>query len=256
MLLRAGDPYLRENGLTDDVGACRLEDGYPVAPAVATQAFARRAGRAGVSFSIGEGAAPRIEGGVVVGVRVTTGEVVTAGQVLVAAGPWTPSLVPGWSRLPPIMASWGVVVGTTLPDPPRPVLEELGIEARGGPTDTLFSLVSAGGASSVGSTFLRERPDAESLAVLIMQRAARFVPAVAAARAESVRLCARPVAFDGRPLIGPIPGVARMFVCAGHGPWGISTGPASARLIADVMLGVGEIPADFDAARWPVEDGR
>jgi D-amino-acid dehydrogenase len=60
------------------------------------------------------------------------------------------------------------------------------------------------------------------------------------------------VSFDGRPLIGPIAGVANVYVCAGHGPWGISTGPGSARLIADVILGdsPGRIPAQLSAARF------
>ena len=39
------------------------------------------------------------------------------------------------------------------------------------------------------------------------------------------------------PWSGPVPGFERLYVCAGHGPWGISTGPASARLVADLMLG-------------------
>jgi glycine/D-amino acid oxidase-like deaminating enzyme len=251
-LIRAGDPLLTDHGLASDIGACRLEDAYPVAPAVTTQAFARRAARAGVSVLVGQRAAPEIADGAVIGVRLSDGSVVPAGQVLIAAGPATPGLVPGWSARPPIEQSWGVVVGTTLPTAPRPVLEELGIEARGGPTDMLFSLVSVGGVSSVGSTFLRDRPDPNGLAGAILRRAARFVPALAEARAESVRLCARPLAFDGRPLIGRIGEVRRLFVCAGHGPWGISTGAASARLIADVMLGTAQAPAELDPGRWPV----
>ena len=42
---------------------------------------------------------------------------------------------------------------------------------------------------------------------------------------------------DGRPLLGPLPGVEGLFVAAGHGPWGISLGPGSARLVADAVLG-------------------
>ncbi len=254
-LLSAGHPYLAEIGLASDVGACRLEDAYPVAPAITTHAFARRAGRAGVSISIGDSASPEITGGRVVGVRVADGRMVSAGQVLVAAGPWTPALIPGWARRPPITSIWGVVVATTLADAPRPVLEELGIEARGGPSDMLFSLVSAGGSSSVGSTFLPDQPDPDALAGPILERAARYVPAIATARADGVRLCARPVAFDGRPLIGPIAGSEGLFVCAGHGPWGISTGAGSARLIADIMLGLAEPSEAFHPGRWTGSDG-
>ena len=255
-LVPAGDPYLRESGLAADVGACRLDDAYPVAPAVTTLAFARRAARAGVSITLGERAVPEVAGRTVVGVRLASGNLTLAGAGLIAAGPSTPSLVPGWAIQPPIRSSWGVVVATTLPSPPRPVLEELGIEAHGGPVDMLFSLVSSGGASSVGSTFLPERPDAGALAGSILERAARFVPSLGAAPREGIRVCPRPVSFDGRPLIGRVPAFERLFVCAGHGPWGISTGAASARLVADLVLAEltldpAEVPPAFDPARWP-----
>jgi glycine/D-amino acid oxidase-like deaminating enzyme len=65
-----------------------------------------------------------------------------------------------------------------------------------------------------------------------------------------VRACARPQSFDGRPLLGPVPGIERLYVAAGHGPWGISTAPASARLVADAMLHPGTaIPEALDVAR-------
>ncbi len=37
--------------------------------------------------------------------------------------------------------------------------------------------------------------------------------------------------------IGVVAGRANLYICAGHGPWGISTGPGSARLVSDLMLG-------------------
>jgi glycine/D-amino acid oxidase-like deaminating enzyme len=52
-----------------------------------------------------------------------------------------------------------------------------------------------------------------------------------------LRHCARPESADGRPLLGAVPGFAGLFVAAGNGPWGISTGPGSARLVADLILG-------------------
>jgi glycine/D-amino acid oxidase-like deaminating enzyme len=66
------------------------------------------------------------------------------------------------------------------------------------------------------------------------------------------RVCARPQSFDGRPLIGPVPGREGLFVCAGHGPWGISTGPASAALVARLILDGddGEIPAELRPDRY------
>ena len=60
------------------------------------------------------------------------------------------------------------------------------------------------------------------------------------------------LALDGRPIIGPISDVAGLWVCAGHGPWGISTGPGSSRLVVSQMLGLGEAgqPPEFSPARF------
>jgi glycine/D-amino acid oxidase-like deaminating enzyme len=44
------------------------------------------------------------------------------------------------------------------------------------------------------------------------------------------------VSRDGRPLIGPAPWCDGLWIATGHGPWGISTGPGSARLLVDRML--------------------
>jgi glycine/D-amino acid oxidase-like deaminating enzyme len=250
IVLSADALHELEPALARDLVACRLETGYPVAPATATNAFAARARRAGATIEVGDSAAVIVEGGRAAGVRLSSGRLVTAGSVLVAAGPWTPDLVPGWSERRPIRAVWGVVVTAAIAQPPRAVLEELGIDRPGPQPDELFSLVTAGADTSVGSTFLAEQPDAGQRASRILERAGRFVPALAEAQAIRVRACARPVAFDGRPLVGRAPGVDNLFVCAGHGPWGISTGPGSSRLVVDEILGRARIPQALSASRW------
>jgi glycine oxidase len=128
-------------------------------------------------------------------------------------------------------------VSARIDDPPRHVLEELGIDRPGLPPEEMFSLVTVEGSSSVGSTFLTERPKPMDRVRRIMARAAQFVPGLATLAPAGVRACARPVSSDGRPFIGAIGGIDGLFVCAGHGPWGISTGPASARRLVDLMLG-------------------
>jgi glycine/D-amino acid oxidase-like deaminating enzyme len=77
------------------------------------------------------------------------------------------------------------------------------------------------------------------------------VPAVSQASRGAVRVCARPASLDGRPLIGQVPGIDGLWIAAGHGPWGISTGPASGRLIADLVAGRWAAPpAALDPARF------
>jgi len=238
-----------EPALAPDLVACRLETGYPVAPAAATNAFAQRARGAGATIEAGGSAEVALQDGRTIGITLESGRQVVAANVLVAAGPWTPSLVPGWSARPPITRLWGVVVSVRLDDGPTSVLEEVGLE-NGDPPDELFSLVTTQDDVSVGSTFLTSEPDPMARAPQILKHAVRFVPALDRAVARKVRACARPLSFDGRPLIGAVPDVPGLFVCAGHGAWGISTGPASSRLVVNEMLGLSGAPAALAANRW------
>lgn len=248
-LLAPGEAAKIEPTLNARLAACRLETGYPVAPAAATLAFANRARRAGATLRTEVAARPHIESGRIVGISLAGDEAVGCGQVLVAAGPWSASLVPGWNLTRPITSSWGVVVSTTLRDPPRHVLEEIGIDRPDDRPDRAFSLVTSAGNSSVGSTFLASEPDAAALAGEILERGARFVPELGHAEPGAIRACARPMTLDGRPIIGALESVAGLYICAGHGPWGISTGPGSARLVAHQMLGWGTEHPDFSPAR-------
>ncbi len=245
-----------EPSIAEGVAACHLAIGYPVGPATATRAYAARAQRQGVDIRTGIVASPWIEDGRASGVLLADGTRVAAGSVLVAAGPWTPALVDpsgGWT---PIVSRWGVVVPVSLADPPSRVLEEAEISIEPGSDDDgdaghAFSLVTAERSSSLGSTFLEDEPDAAALVPAMVRRGARFVPALADAPIGLPRLCARPQSLDGRPLVGRVPGVEELWVAAGHGPWGISTGPASGRLIADLIDGrLAAPPAPLDPARF------
>ena len=247
-----------EPSIADGVAACHLDIGYPVGPASATRAYAARAQRQGVDIRTGLAAAPWVEGGRAKGATLADGSRIPAGNVLVAAGPWTPALIDPSGAWAPIVPRWGVVVPVTLADPPARVLEEAEISiepgADDGATDAAghaFSLVTAEGRSSLGSTFLEHEPDAAALAPGLISRGARFVPAVADAPRGAPRRCARPQSLDGRPLLGPIAGIDGLWVAAGHGPWGISTGPASGRLIADLIDGrLAAPPTALDPARF------
>jgi glycine/D-amino acid oxidase-like deaminating enzyme len=183
---------------------------------------------------------------------------------VLAAGPWTRELAP--ARVAPL---WGVNVEVRLPGPPRHVLEQTGIDdaisgvARVSPPGrtpatepgllgrrSAFSIVTAGGVSAVGSTFLPDEPDPAELAPLLLERGARYLPALGEPTSFSARACPRPQSFDSRPLLGPHPGVEGLYVATGHGPWGVSLGPGSAELVAGAILGGGtEIPPELAASR-------
>ena len=109
------------------------------------------------------------------------------------------------------------------------------------------------GSSSLGSTFLRHEPDPAAWLDTLRTVGSRYVPAVATAPLIGLRTCARPVCRDARPLVGPVPWVAGLWIAAGHGMWGISTGPGSARLVADAILGRGDpdaLPSELAVDRF------
>jgi glycine/D-amino acid oxidase-like deaminating enzyme len=263
-LLSPDEVVAAEPSLRHGPAAVRLSTGYPIPPASATLAWSRLAEDRGAELLIGVGARPVIEGGAASGVAMDDGTAVGADAVLVAAGPWSPPLVDpdgGWS---PIHATWGVTLQLRLDGAaPRHIIEEDELDAinraaaatarAASATDddppSLFSIASAAGVSTLGSTFLPEEPDADRIALLLLRRATAFLPAVEGAEVIERRLCARPQSVDGRPFIGAVGRADGLFVCAGHGPWGISTGPASAAMVARAILDGTAPPAALDAAR-------
>jgi glycine/D-amino acid oxidase-like deaminating enzyme len=254
-----------EPALASGLAACRVPIGFPVPPSASTYAYATLAERLGARVRLGRSAGLAIAAGRVVGIAID-GRVEPAGAVVVTAGPATSAVVDPSGRWVPIRPLWGVVVEVDLPDAPGHVLEEAEMDVALGTGDVVadpdgmdpdpamvpqFSLVTAAAASAVGSTFLDLEPDQQAWMVPILSHAMRFVPGIATAPIRGARACARPLAADGRPLIGQVPGVGGLFVCSGHGPWGISTGPGSARLLVDVILGRPvTIAAGLDAARF------
>jgi glycine/D-amino acid oxidase-like deaminating enzyme len=246
-----------EPSLHPSVAACRVAIGFPVAPAAATRAYAALAERRGVTVGVGAAGGLVRRGDRVTGVRTGGEEWILADAVVVAAGPWTPEIVDPSGRWRPIRPLWGVVADVALASPPRHILEEAEIDDTiepGGeeaPSGVGFSLVTAGGRSVLGSTFLEAEPDVDAYVPTLRRRGALFVPAIAGAPLLATRRCARPLSADGRPLAGRIPWLDGLFVVAGHGPWGISTGPGTARLVADLVLGrAGELRAALDPGRF------
>ena len=253
-----------EPSLAHGPAGIRLETGFPIPPASATASWARLAEDRGAELLVGSPGHPRQRDARVTGVSLDDGTQIDAEVVLVAAGPWSPRLVDpdgGWER---IRATYGVTVQLDLGDgAPRHIVEEDELDginraeaateraARAEETDppSLFSMASAGGVSTLGSTFLPAEPDPSGIERLLIRRAAAFLPAVVEADVVGRRMCARPQSIDGRPFIGAVPGVSGLFVCTGHGPWGISIGPASAAMAARTVLDGMPPPAELDAAR-------
>jgi D-amino-acid dehydrogenase len=63
---------------------------------------------------------------------------------------------------------------------------------------------------------------------------------------------ARPSFPDSRPVIGRAPGLAGLWLAIGHAHWGLTLGPATGRMIAEMMTGEPPFvdPAPFRAERF------
>ena len=265
-LVEPDDLLLLEPSLAPGPAAVRLATGFPVPPAAATAAWAALAEDRGAVVVVGSAARPLDRDGSVAGVTLDDGSTIESLAVLVAAGPWSPPLVDPSGTWRPIHATWGVTVQLRLDGrAPLHIVEEDEVDAISradaaterasevvdpdADPPSLFSMATAGGVTTLGSTFLPAEPDPARIGSLLLRRAAAFLPAVVEAELVGRRMCARPQSVDGRPFIGAVPDVAGLFVCAGHGPWGISTGPASAAIAARAILdGTRPVP-ELDAAR-------
>jgi len=62
----------------------------------------------------------------------------------------------------------------------------------------------------------------------------------------------RPCFADSRPVIGPAPGQPGLWLAYGHGHWGLTLGPATGRLIADMITGATPFcdPKPYGAERF------
>jgi D-amino-acid dehydrogenase len=62
----------------------------------------------------------------------------------------------------------------------------------------------------------------------------------------------RPCFADSRPVIGRAPGYAGLWLAYGHGHWGLTLGPATGRLLADMITGATPFcdPAPYGAERF------
>jgi glycine/D-amino acid oxidase-like deaminating enzyme len=255
-----------EPSLAPGPAAVRLATGYPVPPSAATAAWAGLAEDRGAVIVVGAAARPIERDGRATGVVLSNGWTIASDAVLVTAGPWTPLLVDPSGTWRPIHPTWGVTVQLNLDGhAPRHIVEEdeadtlsraVAATERAEQADdpnadppSLFSLATARGITTLGSVFLPTEPDPARIGALLLRRAAAFLPAIVEAEVVGRRMCARPQSVDGRPFIGEAAHVRSLFVCAGHGPWGISTGPASAAIAARAVLDGTAPPPELDAAR-------
>ncbi len=188
----------------------------------------------------------RVQNGVVQGARTRAGDI-DAAQVVVCTGAWTAQLLAKLGRKPDIRPVRGqMILFYAKPGQIRHLTlfrERYVIPRRDGRVLIGSTLEDAG---------FEKRTTAEAKEELYRIATAMF-PLLKRTPIEDHWAGLRPGSPSGIPYIGPYPDAEGLYVNAGHFRNGLVTGPASARLLADLLLGRDPIlppsPYALDAAR-------
>jgi len=189
-------------------------------------------------------------GGGVSGVRLD-GAVIGADAVVVTAGAWAPALLAPLGVALPVVPQKGQIVhlgmrGAATAD--WPVLQPLNDYYLLSFDD---SRVVVGATRETGSGF--DEPVTAAGQAEVLNVALACAPGLARAELIETRVGFRPMAADGRPLLGKVAGVAGLLVGNGLGASGLTIGPYAGRLLADATLGrMPELDlAPYDPLRTP-----
>jgi glycine/D-amino acid oxidase-like deaminating enzyme len=194
--------------------------------------------------------------GRVTGVRLSGGESVSAGAVVVAAGPWSARLARSAGLELPVEPRKGQLIRLRVPHRDPHLLRRKVVDG-----SYLLSVLSADAARQISTVVettwdgdvvvgsSRERcgfdPAVDpALGELMRATAARLVPAIADLPIDGAWVGFRPWLPDHLPAIGRSQRVAGLWVATGHEGAGIALGPATGRVLAELMTG-GRAPLDM-----------
>jgi glycine oxidase len=154
-----------------------------------------------------------------------------AGKFLLATGAWTESLLEELGYRPGIHPVRGQIA---LLHPQAPMLTRVVEHGK------RYLVPRPDGRVLVGSTEedagFEKQTTAAAIAGLL-QFAMTLVPELAQAPLECCWAGLRPGSPDGRPFLGPVPGLGNLFVAAGHYRSGIQLSPATGLVLAELLLG-------------------
>jgi D-amino-acid dehydrogenase len=178
---------------------------------------------------------------------VVAGATLTSGKVIIAGGAWS--------------QAFGTQLGTTIPvAPQRGQIIHLGLpgtDTTAWPMLSAFrghymvawpdSRVAVGATRETGSGF---HPHTTVAGVQeVLSEALRVAPGLAQAEIREMRVGLRPLTIDTMPVLGPVPGVENVLLVTGHGPSGLTLGPYSGKVIAEIALGQ---PSTIDLSAFHV----
>jgi D-amino-acid dehydrogenase len=175
-----------------------------------------------------------IEHGAVTGV-VVAGATLAAGTVVIAGGAWSQAFAAQLRIDIPVAPQRGQIIHLGLP----------GTETTAWPMLSAFrghymvcwpdSRVAVGATRETGAGF---HPHTTAAGIQeVLSEALRVAPGLAQAEIRDLRVGLRPLTSDTMPVLGSVPGVAHVLLGTGHGPTGLTLGPYSGKIIAEMALG-------------------
>ena len=163
---------------------------------------------------------------------IVGGQRFTFEQLCITAGAWSASILQKLGFTAPLKPVRGQMVQLQLPVQPFPCVIEQGRR---------YLVPRRDGLVLVGSTeedagFQKETtPEGTSG---LLEFASHLVPSLASAPVARTWAGLRPGSPDELPLLGLVPGFTNLFVGAGHFRSGLQMSPATATILADLMLGI------------------
>lgn len=227
-------------------GAVLWEDAVSVSdPLAVTQAYARRFAELGGRFVTGDAITLKR---IAQDCRVATAEgVIEAGHAVVALGPWTGDLLERFGLRLPIAVKRGYhrhyrARGNAALA--RPV-----VDAENG---YVLAPMDQGIRLTTGAEFADRDAAPTPVQIDRVLPAARELFPLGEGVEATPWMGARPCLPDSRPVIGQAPGQPWLWLAAGHAHWGLTLGPVTGRLIAEMMTGATPFcdPAPYRAERF------
>lgn len=192
------------------IGCC-VKQGVALVPGVQVHRFERR-------------------GETIAAIETTDGRI-TAGKFVIAGGAWSERLLVEAGCCAAVRPVRGQMVLLALPTAPIQHVVNVGPRYLV-PRDD--GRVLAGATEEIAG--FDKRTTAGGVGGLI-ELAARLVPALAKATFERAWSGLRPQSADGLPYLGPVPQIDNLFVATGHFRAGLQLSPATALVMAQVLLG-------------------
>ncbi|MCC7370330.1 MAG: FAD-binding oxidoreductase [Chloroflexi bacterium] len=216
-----------------------------VHPRLLTEALIGAAQVAGGSLRIGQVTGVLLDerGTAARGVTLADGSAIEADAVVIAMGPWSIH-ASNWLPLPGIHAYKGhsVIYDTGESVPAEALFLEY--QTPTGEVLTPEFFPRADGTTYVAYSATQDAlpPDPADVTVdnQSIERLEALCEVVSPAFSRDAvvtrQACYRPVAADGLPLVGQVPGVAGAYVGTGHSVWGVLNGPASGEALAELIV--------------------